>query len=94
MSEPENFTLALLREMPAEQAAAFGALRGEMRGGFDEVATRFAELEQRIDGMNASGAKPLKTFIGHRSMTERSFASVELQFASIEERLLARATRA
>lgn len=80
MSEPENHTLALLREMRAEFRADQKALR-------EEVSARFDRLERRIDAMHANGLKALQMFIGHRSMAERTMASFEMDVTELKRRV-------
>lgn len=77
MIEPENHTLALLREMRAEQQA----FRQETR-------ERFDRLENRIGAMHLNGVKALKGFIGHRSMVERTMASFEIDVAELKRQIV------
>ena len=80
MSEPENLTLVLLRE-----------LRADMNARFDQLAQEIKDSEQRtgkrIDELRVNGMKGLAGFVGHRSLTERAFGSVDRQLADHEARL-------
>lgn len=76
MSERDSLILAHLRE-----------LRADMNARFDPVDGRLAAADGRLDRIEAANLKFMRTFVGHRSMTERTFASFELQFEQIEARL-------
>lgn len=76
MSEPENLILAHLRE-----------LRADMTARFDTVDRRFEAIEARLDKLDANAVKFMRSFVGHRSMTERTFASFEVQLEQLEARI-------
>ena len=46
--EPENLTLALLREMRAAMDKGFAELRTEMRESFERVDERLAEVKSEV----------------------------------------------
>ena len=83
MSEPENFTHVLLREMRAEQQA----FREEVNARFEQVDAQFAEMRARLDKLHANGLKALQGFIGHRAMVERTMGSFERTMVSFEDEL-------
>ena len=76
MAEPENMTLVLLREVRAEFRTELGSLRGELQA-----------MNRRLDAMHLNGTKALKSFIGHRTMVERTVASFEDQVTQLEARV-------
>ncbi len=76
MAEPENLVLAHLRE-----------LRAEMNARFDGMESRFEAIETRLNAMHANGMKALKSFIGHRTMTERSMASFDDEVTRLRRRV-------
>ena len=76
MAEPENLVLVLLREM-----------REETKSRFDLMEQRLDRMEKRLDGMHLNGMKALKSFIGHRTMVERTFASFDDQVSRLEGRV-------
>ena len=78
MSEPENHTLALLREM-----------RSVIDAHQNENRARFDRLEKRLEAMHINGTKALKGFIGHRTMVERTIASFDDQVSRLESRVTA-----
>lgn len=82
MTELENHTLVLLREMRAEMREEFAKVRGE-------ADARLDRIEKRLDAMHRNGLKALKGFIGHRAMVERTTASFEDQMARLELRMQA-----
>jgi len=77
MAEPDNLVLAHLRELRAEMQE----LRAEMNARFDaseaRVGARFEALDRRLDAMQAAGIKNLGSFIGSRTIFERTMASVD-----------------
>lgn len=80
MSEPENLILAHLRELRADMNARFNELDAKFE-------KRFEAIENRLDKLDANAVKFMRSFIGHRSMTERTFASFEVQLEQLEARL-------
>lgn len=76
MTEPDNLTLVLLREM-----------RADMNARFDEMDRRLADMQKRLDAMHLNGMKALKGFIGHRSMVERTMASFEVDMVDLKRRI-------
>ena len=78
MVDPDNHTLALLREM-----------RAEMQARFDEIERRFDRIEKRLGGMHENGIEALKGLIGHRSMVGRSMASCEVDGSEPKRRVSA-----
>jgi ubiquinone biosynthesis protein UbiJ len=76
MAEPENLILVHLRE-----------LRADMTARFDAVDRRFEAMDKRLDAMHANGMKALKSFIGHRTMTERSMASFDDEVQRLRKRV-------
>jgi hypothetical protein len=80
MSEPENLTLVVLREMRTEMNARFDAMQAKNDARFDAI-------EKQLEQLRANGVKGLAGFVGHRSMTERAFGSVDKQLAAHEARL-------
>lgn len=82
MSEPENLTLIVLREMRAEMNARFDAMQAMNDARFDAI-------EKQLEQLRANGMKGFAGFVGHRSLTERAFGSVDRQLAEHEARLAA-----
>jgi hypothetical protein len=76
MAEPDNLILAHLRE-----------LRADMTARFDAVDGRFEAVEKRLEAMHGNGMKALKSFIGHRTTTERSMASFDDEVARLRQRV-------
>ena len=76
MTEPENHTLVVLREMRAEIVAWR-----------KESTERFDRIEKRLDPMHANGVKALKGFIGHRSMAERAMGSFEVDVSELKRQV-------
>lgn len=76
MVDPENRTLALLREMREELAS--------MR---QETNARFDKVDKRLDAMHLNGMKALEGFIGHRTMVERAMANFDDQVSRPEQRV-------
>lgn len=72
MNEPDNLVLVHLREFRADMNAQFA----EQNARFGD---RFAAIEKRLDKLDAAALRFMRTFVGHRSMTERTFASFEIQ---------------
>jgi hypothetical protein len=76
MTEPENLILVRLRELRAEIAGIEGshypALRGPHRR--DRLALRRYREAARDDAAN--GPEALQSFIGHRSMVERTIDEI------------------
>ena len=75
MTEPENHTLALLREMRAEIAASEARTREQLD-----------RIEKRLDAMQQDGIKAPKGFIGHRAMEERTMGSFEADVTELKRR--------
>ena len=78
MAKPENLTLVLLREM-----------RAEMDRRHEEMQAQFAAVNKRLDAMHANGIKALASFVGHRSMVERTVASFDDQVGRLQNRVTA-----
>jgi predicted nuclease with TOPRIM domain len=76
MAEPDNLILVHLRELRSELA--------EFR---EEVRTEFKRVDTRLDAMHGNGMKALKSFIGHRTMTERSMASFDDEVQRLRKRV-------
>ena len=76
MAEPDNIVLAHLRE-----------LRADMNARFDAMERRFETIEKRLEAMHANGMKALKSFIGHRTMTERSMAGFDHEVKRLRGRV-------
>jgi tetrahydromethanopterin S-methyltransferase subunit G len=76
MSEPENHTLVLLREM-----------RAEINARFDRVEQRLDGVEKRLDSMHANGVKALQGFVGHRNIWERTMGTVGDDIADLKRRV-------
>jgi hypothetical protein len=85
MTEPDNLTLVLLREIRADVRAS----RDEMRALEHRTNARFDSIEKRLDAMHLNGMKALKGFIGHRTMVERTMASFDDQVSRLETRVAA-----
>ena len=84
MADPENHTLALLRELRAAMQATEERLSSQIAASEARMTERTERIEKRLDAMHLNGVKALKGFIGHRSMTERAMGSVDDQFARRE----------
>ncbi|NNM71215.1 hypothetical protein [Enterovirga aerilata] len=78
MAEPENHTLALLREM-----------RTDMDRRHSEITAEFAAIREQLDKMQANGLEAMKRFIGHRTMVERTVASFEADLSDLKQRMSA-----
>jgi chromosome segregation ATPase len=76
MAEPDNIVLAHLRELRTDINARFG-----------EMERRLEAIEKRLDAMHANGMKALKSFISHRTMTERSMASFDDEVTRLRKRV-------
>lgn len=76
MGEPDNLVLAHVR-----------GLRADINTRFDGLEKRFEAVEKRLDAMHANGMKALKSFIGHRTMTERSMASFDDEVSRLRKRV-------
>jgi vacuolar-type H+-ATPase subunit D/Vma8 len=76
MSEPENHTLALLREM-----------RADLERRHDAVTAEFAAIRRQLETMNANGVKALRSFVGHRTMVERTIASFDSDISELRRRV-------
>ena len=87
MAEPENHTLALLREMRALMEAQQRETRAMIEELQEQNRARFDRIEKRLDAMHLNGAKALKGFIGHRAMVERPMASFDDQVSRLEQRV-------
>ena len=87
MTEPENHTLAPLREMRAEIRSLGADLRDEIRASEERTSKRFDRIEKRIGAMHQNGIKALKGFVGHRSMVERTMASFEVDGTELKRRV-------
>ena len=74
MTEPDNLVLVQRRE-----------LRAEVKAG--RLTKRLEAIEKRIDPMHLNGVTALRNFIGHRSMTERSMASIDEELAQLKRRV-------
>ena len=74
--EPDNLVLALLREFRSEM--------GDFR---KEVTAEIAELRQRMDRSDATMLKALRSFVGHRSMVERTVADYDGDLADLKRRV-------
>jgi hypothetical protein len=79
MTEPDNVVLVHLRELRTE----IRACREEVK----EVTRRLDKIEKRIDAMHLNGVAALRSFIGHRSMTERAMASFDTDFKELKQRV-------
>jgi archaellum component FlaC len=75
-SEPDNLVLAHLRELRAEMSAV------EQR-----TNKRFDALEQHMDKMDGAFAKVFRSFVGHRSMVERTVADHEEDISDLKVRV-------
>ena len=62
MTEPDNLILVQLRE-----------LRADMKASEERITRRLDTIEKRLNAMHLNGVTALRNFIGHRSMTERSW---------------------
>lgn len=76
MSEPDNLILVHLRELRAELSAVEG-----------RMAERFEAIERRLGKMQANGVKALQSFIGHRTMVERTMASFDDEIVRLKQRI-------
>lgn len=76
MTEPDNLVLAHLREFRADMMAEFA-----------RHSARFDEIEKRLDRIDQNGLKMWKSFIGHRSMVERTMADVDQDLADLKRRV-------
>ena len=80
MAEPDNIVLVHLSD-----------LRADMNARFDEIERRFEKrfeaIDKRLDAMHSNGMKALKSFIGHRTMTERSMASFDDEVSRLRKRV-------
>lgn len=94
MAEPENHTIALLREIRSDIAELRTELRGEMAAVEERLNGRLDQMSRRLDTMHPVGMTAPKGFIGHRSMMERAVASIDDQFAGLEARVDVLETRA
>jgi len=83
MAEPDNIVLVHLRELRADMGARFD----EMERRFEAVDKRFEAIEKRLDVMHTNGIKALRSFIGHRSIFERTMASVENDISDLKQRV-------
>lgn len=80
MAEPDNLVLAHLRELRADMNARFDAVEAR----FEQ---RFSALDQRLDAMQVSGMKNLRSFIGNRAIFERTMASVDEDLKRLKTRV-------
>jgi uncharacterized coiled-coil DUF342 family protein len=79
MTDRDNIVLVQLRELRAEMGASHEDIK--------EVTRRLDRIEKRIDAMHLNGVTALRNFIGHRSMTERSMASIDEELAQLKRRV-------
>jgi flagellar capping protein FliD len=80
MVEPDNIVLVHLRDLRADMNARFDAIENRFE-------SRFEAIEKRLDMMHANGMKALKSFIGHRTMTERAMASFDDEVTRLRRRV-------
>lgn len=52
-----------------------------------ELRADIQKLDRRLDAMHRNGMTALKSFIGHRAMTERAFGSLDDDFKKLKARL-------
>jgi len=76
--EPDNLILAHLREIRSQIAA--------LDAKFD---TRTAAVEQHLERMETNSLKAICSFVGHRSMVERTVADYDGDFADLKRRVRA-----
>jgi chaperonin cofactor prefoldin len=80
MVEPDNFIVALLREMRAEMNERFQTLEIRMNGRFDVVDARFESMEKRLESVRQAA-------FGESLMARYTVAEVEDRLQDIEKRL-------
>lgn len=76
MTEPDNLVLAHLRE-----------LRADLKATEERLTTRLQTIEKRLDAMHLNGVTALRSFIGHRAMTERAMGSIDEELAQLKQRV-------
>lgn len=74
--EPNNLVLAILREFRSEM--------GDFR---KEVGVEIADLRQRMDRIESNSLKAFKSFVGHRTMVERTVADYDSDLADLKRRV-------
>ncbi len=90
MVEPDNLILVHLRELRADIQGArqeIQTLRESVDRRLDGFEPRLERIEKRLDMMHVNGMKALKSFIGHRTMTERSMASFDDEVTGLRRRV-------
>ena len=60
---------------------------GHLRELRADINAPFEGIEQRLDMMHANGVKALNSFVGHRTMTERSMASFDEEVTRLRKRV-------
>jgi hypothetical protein len=75
-SEPDNLVLAHLRE-----------LRAAMHTRFATIERRFDTVDARLTRMESDGLKALRSFVGRRSMVERTVADVDQDILDLKTRV-------
>ena len=87
MSDVENHTLALSREMRAEMKRDRDAVLAEIRAFGSRTNDRLDTMQTRLDALHQNGIKALKGFVGHRGMVERTVASFGIDVSALRRRV-------
>jgi hypothetical protein len=83
MTEPDNLVLVMMREMRASQERIEGDLAVQKA---ENAAIRddLRVIKERVTRIESQSFKWLRQFIGHRTMVERSFASLEEDYVTLK----------